>query len=63
METPMRALALYIAHEAQRKPPPEPEHPGQSADAAKLARRIVAGCVTVLMVLAAAVALHMPTGG
>jgi hypothetical protein len=29
----------------------------------KLARRIVAGCVTVLMVLAAAVALPMPTGG
>jgi hypothetical protein len=59
----MRALALYIAQEAQRRTPPELEHPGQSADVEKLARRIVAGCVTVLMVLAAAVALPLPTGG
>jgi hypothetical protein len=59
----MRAIALHIAREAQRKTPPEAHYPRHSADGEKLARRIVAGCVTVLMVLAAAVALPMPIGG
>jgi hypothetical protein len=60
----MRApLALYVAHEAQRKPEPEHRLPAKARNAEQLAGRIVAGCVTVLMVLAAAVALPMPTGG
>jgi hypothetical protein len=64
----MRALAFYIAHESQRKPAPEPPYrrapdPEQSEGVEKLARRVVGGCMTVLMVLAAAVALPMPTGG
>ena len=59
----MRAIALHLAHEAQRKTPPDAHYPGRSADAGKLARRFAVGCVTVLMVLAAAVALPMPTGG
>ena len=60
----MRApLALYVAHEAQRSARPEAQAPADPGRAEKLAGRIVAGCVTVLMVLAAAVALPMPTGG
>jgi hypothetical protein len=59
----MRAIGLHIAHEAQRKSPPQAHYPSRSADGPKLARRVVAGCVTVLMILAAVVALPMPIGG
>jgi hypothetical protein len=60
----MRApLAFYVAHHAQRKPDPLDRPAAEPTRVEKLAGRIVAGCVTVLVVLAAAVALPMPTGG
>jgi hypothetical protein len=59
----MRAVFLHMAHNTQRTNRPQPHHQSRRVDGDRLARRVVAGCVTVLLVLAAAVALPMPTGG
>ena len=59
----MRALALHLAHEAQRSAPPAPPSHRPQVDVEKVARRIVTACMTVLVVLCVAVALPMPTGG
>ena len=59
----MRALALYLAHEAQRSTPSAPPSHRPQVDVEKVARRIVTACVTALVLLCLAVALPMPTGG
>ena len=59
----MRALALHLAHEAQRSAPAAPPSHRPQVDVEKVARRIVAACVGVLVLLCLAVALPLPTGG